>query len=509
MTDHALRLLRQDRRLASLAAFPFDFDLDRAAHGHVEPVRLASGGPLEVVAGDDTGGTYFVCADGSMLYASSEGAAGIIGSSVDEALEILVGLPGWGSCTDLSPQDGEEKILARVTEAEDEIREHYGIDAERAELRAALGFPERSPVELVGMLHAALLRTEPDFVLLHGTEHRAYDLLDDLPRPPLWEPVLARGRADLALLRDGDHAALEAVTTDPVRRRLALRAAQFDRADGDQGVLRRLLRAEASSSMTEELRLAAVLVGLHGDPRDLPLLHEVRETDHDTHCGLSDVPGPDADGAELRQWAREMDQALFGSDPADEPASTWTGLALDQGLAGLARVALIRRLDAIEVEQSLLRRPDDPARLDPSPLRELAEQFERLGDLAQALRAQRLYAALQDSAWDGASARLDQAALERRTGELERAAGSLARVRDALNNPGDASVRHWRQVSLGLFVAEEHYALSGALADAGVSAKARVLLAAAEEIRGGLSQAAARGVRELAEATAEKVRAVS
>ena len=105
--------------------------------------------------------------------------------------------------------------------------------------------------------------------------------------------------------------------------------------------------------------------------------------------------------------------------------------------------------------------------------------------------------------------RLDQAALERRTGELERAAGSLARVRDALNNPGDASVRHWRQVSLGLFVAEEHYALSGALADAGVPAKARVLLAAAEEIRGGLSQAAARGVRELAEATAEKVRAVS
>ncbi|WP_236061624.1 hypothetical protein [Actinacidiphila acididurans] len=140
MTDHALRLLRQDRRLAELAAFPFDFDLDRAAHGHVEEVRLASGGPLETLAGDDTGGTYFVCADGSVLYADSEGAAGIIGSSVDEALELVIGLPGWRGYVGLSPDDGEEKILACVAETEDEIREYYGIDEERAELRASLGF---------------------------------------------------------------------------------------------------------------------------------------------------------------------------------------------------------------------------------------------------------------------------------------------------------------------------------------------------------------------------------
>lgn len=509
MTDHALRLLRQDRRLAALAAFPFDFDLDRAAHGHVEPVRLASGGPLEVIAGDDTGGTYFVCGDGSVLYASSEGAAGIIGSSADEALEILIGLPAWGSCIDLSPEDGEEKILARVTEAEDEIREYYGIDEERAELRAALGLPERSPVELVGMLRAALLRTEPDFVLLNDEEHRAYELLDDLPRPPLWEAVLERGRADLALLRDGDAAAVEAVAADPVRRRLALRAAQFDRAEGDLGLLRRLVRAEADSSMTDELRLAAVLIGLHGDSRDLPLLHEVRETDFDTHCGLSDVPGPGADGAELREWARGMDEAMFGTDPADEPESTWIELAMDQGLTDLARVASIRRLDAIEVDQGLLRQPDDPDRLDPSPLGWIAADFERLGDLAQALRAQRLCAALQDTARDRASACLRLAGLERHTGELDRAVRSLARVRDALGDTGDASVRDWQRINLGMFIAREHYELTGALADADLLQEARALFQAAEEIRGGLSEPAARGVRELAEATADRLAAVS
>ncbi|MFD4602289.1 hypothetical protein ACFWPQ_30200 [Streptomyces sp. NPDC058464] len=277
MTDHCLRLLRQHRRLAELAAFPFNFDLARAADGHVEPVRLASGGSLEAVAGCDTGGTYFVCADGSLLYADSEGSAGIIGSSVDEALEVLIGLPGWRDHLSLSPADGEEKILASVAETEDEMREYHGIDAERAELRAALGLAERSPVALLGMLHRALLRTEPDFLLLNADEGCAYDLLDPHPRPPLWESVR----------------------------------------------------------------------------------HE--------------VPG----------------------DPAAEPLSTWTRLAAEQGMTELARVALIRRLDDIFMDQSLLLRPGSSRELDLSPLLWLAGEFERLGDLPQAERARGLHTSLR------------------------------------------------------------------------------------------------------------------
>ncbi|MCX5252841.1 hypothetical protein OOK27_01455 [Streptomyces canus] len=397
MTDHALGRLRQDPRLAELADFPFNFSLARAGHGHVEPVRLASGGPLEVMAGDDTGGTYFVCGDGSVLYADSEGGAGVIGSSVDEALEVLIGLPGWHDCTRLSPEDGEEKILAHVAEVEREIREEceIALDEERAELRAALGFPERSPVELVGMLHAALARTEPAHTLLNAEEGRAYDLIGP-PPPPLWEPVLAQGRADLAALRAGESAVWEAVAEHAVRRRLALRAAQFDRAEGDLELLRRLLRYERRSSMTDELRLAAVLVGGYGRAEDLPLLHEVRKTDFDTACGLSEIPGPDADPAELRRWAQETDDLFFGGDPADEPLYTWTDLALDQGLTSLALVALIRRFDAIELDQGLLRRADDPTRLDTAELSALADDFERLGEPVQAERARRLHTALQD-----------------------------------------------------------------------------------------------------------------
>ncbi|MGW2488928.1 hypothetical protein ACWCV9_17185 [Streptomyces sp. NPDC001606] len=503
MSDRLLRQLRRHRHLAELAAFPFGFDLDRAARGHVEPVRLASGGPLEVLAGDDTGGTFFRCPDGSVLYADSEGGAGIVGSSVDEALEILIGLPGWPDHLDLSPADGAETILARVAETEEELRECYGIDAERAELRAALGLPERSPVELVGMLHAALLRTEPEHVLLNAEEGLAYQLLDGHPRPPLWERVLAEGRAGLARLRAGD----TAVAGDPVRRRLVLRAAQFDRADGDLPLLRLLLRREAESSMTDELRLAAVLVGLHGDPADLPLLHEVRETDFDTWCGLGGIPEPDADGAALRRWAEGLDASLFGTDPADEPESTWTDLAAAQGLTELARVALIRRLDAIELNQSLLRRPGDPTALDPSPLAALAFDFEHLGDLDQALRAQRLYAALRDSAWDRVSALHDQARLERATGRLVPAARSLARLREILTAPGDDSLGYWREVNLGRYLAQEHYALVRALADADLLAEARAALAGGGAIRAELRGAARAGLDETAAEAAEHIAA--
>ncbi|WP_415949066.1 hypothetical protein [Streptomyces sp. KLOTTS4A1] len=491
MTEHTLRLLRSAPRLAALAAFPFDFDLDRAAHGHVEPVRLASGAELEVLAGDDTGGTYFRCADGAVLYASSEGSAGLIGSTVDEALDILTGLPGWRDHLGLSPQDGEEAIRAAVTETEADLRESYGIDDERTELRTALGFPDRSPAELIGLLHAALLRTEPDHVLLNADEGLAYKLLDDHPRPPLWDAVLAAGRTDLAAVRAGDEEAWQAMADDPVRRRLALRAAQFDREDADLPVLLRLLPYEAESSMTEELRLTCVLVGLHGRAEDLPLLDAVRRTDFDTACGLSELPGPDADGGALRRWARELDEWMFGTDPSDEPVDTWIDLAMAQGLTEYARVPLIRRLDEMMLDQSLLRDPRRPGKLDPHPLHSLASAFGRLGDMPQALRAQRLCTALQETAWDRVSALRDLAQLERSAGHLESAAHTLSRLRAVLDAPGDYSLEWLYRVNLGRFVVREHEDLARALAgdagDAGHAALAAEVACAADELRGRLT----------------------
>lgn len=124
--------------------------------------------------------------------------------------------------------------------------------------------------------------------------------------------------------------------------------------------------------MTEELRLAAVLVGLYGDTGDLPLLLEVRETDFDTACGLGGIPEPGARADELRQWARELDESMFGTDPADELVSIWTDLARDQGMTEPARVTLIRELDDIVMDQSRLRCPWAPRTLAMAPLSGLA-----------------------------------------------------------------------------------------------------------------------------------------
>ncbi|MEU6371891.1 hypothetical protein [Streptomyces sp. NPDC046909] len=261
MTDHALRLLRENPRLAALAEFPFDFCLDRAEYGHVEPVRLVSGGALEIVAGDAGGGSYFVCEDGSVLYADSEGSAGIIGSGFDEAFEILIGL------------GGEEDL-------DEEEEEYFGYEVARAELRAALGFPERSRVELEALLDAAQARTWPDFLLLNAEEGCAYELIGP-PPPPLWECVR--------------------------------------RPDG------------------------------------------------------------------------------FAGDPADEPLYTWTDLALEQGLSNVARAALIQRFDAIYLDQGLLRRADDPTRLDTAELTLLADRLERVGEPLPAEGARRLHAALRET----------------------------------------------------------------------------------------------------------------
>ncbi|MGY5011582.1 hypothetical protein ACWDFR_38295 [Streptomyces sp. 900105755] len=58
-------------------------------------------------------------------------------------------------------------------------------------------------------------------------------------------------------------------------------------------------------------------------------------------------------------------------------------------------MALIRRLDGIFMDQSLLLRPGGRTDLDPAPLLRLAEEFDRLGDLAQAERARGLHASLR------------------------------------------------------------------------------------------------------------------
>ncbi|MFE7241491.1 hypothetical protein [Streptomyces sp. NPDC057580] len=464
MTDRALQLLRSNRELAELAAFPFDFDLGRA--DHVEHVVLASGAALTPIAGNDTGGTYFVCgdpdADGPVLYASSDGMAGLIGDSVDEALDMLTGLPGWRDYVSLTPGDGEERLLAAVAETEEDIRDTFApeIDAQRAELRSALDLPERSAAELIQRLHRCLLRTEPDFLLLNGEELLAYQRLCRHPGPPLWETVLEPGRADLELLRaaGGDRPA--SIGDDPVRRASVLRAAQFDRRVSDLPLLRRLLVQEADDAgPSEELRLALALVGAHGLAEDIPLLHGLRDRNEALRWGLHPWPG---DAVELAQWAHELDGARFGRDLEAQSPLVWIGLARRQGRTETARAALIRLLD-----------DTGP---DADRLAALRGELELLGDFPQAARAQELWVSLQDTAWARGTGRLGLALLRRRSGDLPGAWQAVQRAAADL----DGSDGDWRRRGVGHILVEEQLRITLAAAEEGLTDLARTSLAEAK-----------------------------
>ncbi|WP_063798110.1 hypothetical protein [Streptomyces sp. 150FB] len=467
MTDPALTLLRQRSHLAELAATSCRFDLSGDRQGR--RVRLASGAPVEPVAGDGAGGTYVVCDGGAVLYVSPDGRAGLVGDSVTEALEVVVGLPDWCAYADLTPDEADDTLE----------RSAPALAAPRAQLRAALGLPDRAPGELVALLHAALARTDSVHLLLDTDTDRACARLGHDRRPPLWEEVLAPGLADLRLMRS-DPAALTEVASDTVRRATALRAAQFDREPGDLPLLRVLLRHEASDTgMSEELRLAAVLVGRHGLAADLPLLHEVRETDQHTQDGLFELPHG---AVRLSRWARALDDSRFGSDPAALSPFLWTRLACRQGRTELARAALIRALDDTGPDAALLE--------------ELRGELELLGDFAQAARAQRGLLALLNTPWERGTAHHTLARLQRSADDLPSA---WAALRLALAEVAkDHRSVNWRRLALGGALTEEHLRLAAAAAGSGRRHLADEVMAGAENLLGQMPDRARGALGELA-----------
>ncbi|MEW2622439.1 hypothetical protein [Streptomyces sp. NPDC048106] len=524
-THHVLDLLRRDPRLARLAAFPFDFDLERAEHG--EEVELASGAPLTGIAGDDTGGTYFLCPDGGVLYADSDGRAGLIGRSVADVLELVTGLPGWRDHLALPPGTGDAEVTAAARAHEADLRASYapGLDALRAELLTGLGLFPRPPAELFATMHRALRHTEPDHVLLLTEEGTAYEPLDPHPRPPLARTVLAGCRAGLDRLR-ADPATWHEVAFAPVTdaedpehdahfaaRACALHAARYDRRPADLPLLRHLLDQETRGrrqapfgGMGGELHLAVFLVARHHQEEDLPRLYAARAANFDTWCALSDLPlglPGNASGARpswepeaLRGWVAALDvPEWFGDDPGHEPDATWVTLARRQGRTELARAALIRALDDI-----------GPA--DTAELPWIRDEFTAIGDLRQAVRAQRLYARLQDFGHSRGTAYTRLAALERRYGDLDGAWTSLRTARTALGVPAPSPEPYtagrqplfevepatadepprWADRAIGLDLTEEHFRLARTAAESATLPLARRSLTTASDLLAALAR---------------------
>lgn len=245
-----------------------------------------------------------------------------------------------------------------------------------------------------------------------------------------------------------------------------VRAAQYDRRDGDLPLLRLLLEretAERTDRYTERW-IAAMLVAFHGEEDDLPLVR-----------AATDGRAGGAEGA--RDWARALDTDRCGPDPEVESAFTWIELARRQGRVEHARVALIRMLDDTGPDAERLGR--------------LSEALERLGDHAQAARAQSWFLSLQDTDRDRAAAACVLARLERRKGDLTAARRALERARTAVE-----TVPQWHRRGLGRAITEQHLERAFAAAEAGDIPLARETMALGKDL---LSTIARQHAKELGE----------
>ncbi|MEU8205222.1 hypothetical protein [Streptosporangium sp. NPDC049046] len=169
-----LDLIHRTPAAAESLAWPFDFDVSRT--DHVEVVRLQSGDALEAIAGDGAGGTFFLCGETAgerpVLYADSEGQAGLIGRNLTAAIQLIVRVPYWQDCLRYVP-DGLEAMRSAAMRLEHEhLDDGLDFDAHRGSLTGllALHLPPTTDV-LAQLLETATL---PGYVLLNEWDN-AYE----------------------------------------------------------------------------------------------------------------------------------------------------------------------------------------------------------------------------------------------------------------------------------------------------------------------------------------------
>jgi hypothetical protein len=91
--------LKESTQVVDDLAWPYDFDLSRA-NADSSWITLKPSVNFHVLAGDGTGGVFLAYGDGSpddlpVLHATSEGQAGKIANSLQDAVALHIQLPYW------------------------------------------------------------------------------------------------------------------------------------------------------------------------------------------------------------------------------------------------------------------------------------------------------------------------------------------------------------------------------------------------------------------------------
>lgn len=142
--------------------------------------QFGDGTSFELVGIDGAGGEFALCESRSLparplLYASSEGQAGILARSLESGLSILVDLPYWHDCLKFSGGGllAEMRRVVPLSES-DLIAENPQIVSSRGAVRTVLGLAQIP--DSVQALHAALTELSPLY-LVFGPDGSQFDPL--------------------------------------------------------------------------------------------------------------------------------------------------------------------------------------------------------------------------------------------------------------------------------------------------------------------------------------------
>lgn len=167
-----LTAIAEHPEAAEFLRWPCDFELDRS--DHVEEVHLASGAKLEGFAGDGSGGTFFFCGEGSeerpVLYADSEGSAGLVAIGLQELLHLVLVVPWWRDCPGFTAEESAEAAAEYLEDEPD-------LPAHRDRVAATLGLTLPTEAEVLARLRDVATAPNKDFMLIFTPENNPYEPL--------------------------------------------------------------------------------------------------------------------------------------------------------------------------------------------------------------------------------------------------------------------------------------------------------------------------------------------
>jgi hypothetical protein len=149
-----LARLAANDELVERLGFSFDLSIDIAPD---EPVWFTVGGisKFEPIGREGAGGLFVRLSDGRILYASSEGEAGIIAADLDAFMQLIAAHPYW---KDLLKFSGNGKLseMRRAAIAMEAMTlcEQDDLEDARGFVKAELGLAE--PEDAVAALHQAV-----------------------------------------------------------------------------------------------------------------------------------------------------------------------------------------------------------------------------------------------------------------------------------------------------------------------------------------------------------------